>query len=465
MTEMQGSSVLVVDDDVAVGTVLVALLEQAGISAQHAGTGEAAMRALARRPHDLVITDVRMPGMDGMQLLAGVVGRWPEIPVIVLTAHGTIPLAVDAIRAGAADFLLKPFDRDEIIFVVQKRLQAARSAAERGCAGTPSLQTVPSRSPAMRETLELLARAAGSTATVLIRGESGVGKELAARAIHDRSPRRDGPFVTIQCAALPESLLESELFGYEKGAFTGAACRKPGRIELAHGGTLFLDEIGDVALQTQVKLLRVLQERTFERLGGTASVKVDVRFVAATHRDLDAMLTAKTFREDLFYRLSVIPVMIPPLRDRPEDIAPLAMRFSEAFGVNNGKGRVVIEQEALDRLQREPWPGNVRQLQNFVERLVVLAAGSIIGPADVERELARSAAIAAAGSGRSSSHPPPTSSEGATQSTLDERRRCAEREALREALDRVQGNRTLAARILGVSRRTLYNMLALHSLD
>jgi two-component system response regulator AtoC len=448
-------SVLVVDDDAAVGTVLAALLAQAGMSASHVPNADAALLALTREPVDVVLTDLRMPGMDGMSLLANVVARWPEVPVIVLTAHGTVPLAVEAMQAGAADFLLKPFDREQIVYVVRKAMHAARHGQTR--TGVAPMTEVPSlgESPAMHDALGILARAAKSTATVLIRGESGTGKELAARAIHDQSPRRSGPFVVIHCAALPDSLLESELFGHEKGAFTGAVCRRPGRIELADGGTLFLDEIGDVPLATQVKLLRVLQERTFERLGGAKSVKVDVRFVAATHRDLDGMVRAKTFRDDLYYRLNVIPVVMPPLRDRPEDIAPLIARFVVAFGAANGKAAIGVDMDAVERLRRESWPGNIRELQNFIERLVVLADGPAVTLADVERELARSAAMSPSA---------PTHSAQAPSSNLGDRRRIAEREAIREALERVQGNRTLAARILGVSRRTLYNMLAQHGL-
>jgi DNA-binding NtrC family response regulator len=448
--------VLVVDDDVAVGTVLVGLLAQAGMRATHVTSGAAALEALAAGPADVVVTDLRMPGMDGMQLLAEVATRWPGRPVIVLTAHGTVPLAVEAMRAGAADFVLKPFDREQIVYVVRKALHVARHVddqIETAAVGTPAIL---SQSPLMRDVLELLARAAKSTATVLVRGESGTGKELAARAIHENSPRKDGPFVAVNCAALPDALLESELFGYEKGAFTGATCRKPGRIELAKGGTLFLDEIGDLALTTQVKLLRVLQERTFERLGGTESLTVDARFVAATHRDLDAMVSARTFREDLFYRLNVIPIAMPPLRARPEDIEALTARFVATFGAANGKPGIMIDTGGVERLKREAWPGNVRQLQNFVERLVVLADGLVIGASEVARELGRGTVTA-----QPSVSPPLAESSAGT---LDERRRETERQALREALARVQGNRTLAARILGVSRRTLYNMLEAHGI-
>ena len=461
MTEATGT-VLVVDDDVAVGTVLVALLAQAGLTALHVPAADAALRTLAQKPIDVVVTDLRMPGMDGMNLLSNVVARWPDVPVIVLTAHGTVPLAVQAMRAGAADFLLKPFDREEIVFIVRKAMHAARHADAKTAAAPMGRVASVGESPAMREALALLSRAANSTATVLIRGESGTGKELAARAIHDQSPRRSGPFVVVHCAALPDSLLESELFGHEKGAFTGAVCRRPGRIELADRGTLFLDEIGDVPLATQVKLLRVLQERTFDRVGGTQSIKVDVRFVAATHQDLDAMVRAKTFREDLYYRLNVIPVVMPPLRERPEDIPPLVARFLATFGEANGKGPMRLEADAVERLSLESWPGNIRQLQNFIERLVVLVDGPTITRADVERELARSGAISPLEGGL------PPGSEGApaphAPGSLLDRRRTAEREALREALERASGNRTLAARVLGVSRRTLYNMLAQHGL-
>jgi len=450
-------SVLVVDDDAAVGTVLAALLAQAGMKAKHVVSGEAALRALEHEPADVVVTDLRMPGMDGMQLLSRIAAMSPGLPVIMLTAHGTVPLAVEAMRTGAADFVLKPFDREQIVFVVRKAMYAARHSEGREAAASTTQAPLVSSSPAMREVNELVARAARSTATVLIRGESGTGKELAARAIHDQSRRSKGPFVVIHCAALPDTLLESELFGHEKGAFTGAVCRKPGRIELADGGTLFLDEIGDVPLTMQVKLLRVLQERTFERLGGTESVKVDVRFVAATHQDLDAMVRAKAFREDLYYRLSVVPIVTPPLRARTGDIAPLVARFAAMFGPPNGKADVVIERDAVERLGRESWPGNVRELQNFVERLVVLADGSTITRADVERELGRSLTLSSPAQAPSLS---PGSSTPA--STLDGLRRATERDALVEALARVQGNRTLAARILGVSRRTLYNKLAEH---
>ena len=447
-------TVLVVDDDVAVGKVLGALLTQAGLRVHLTTGGAQALQVLARQPIDVVVSDVRMPGMDGLQLLAEVQRGWPELPVLLLTAHGTVPLAVEAMRAGAADFVLKPFDRDELLFSVRKalaRAEAAARAPEPARAGA-----FVSRSPAMAGVQALLARAASSQATVLLRGESGTGKELAAQAVHEGSARKAGPLVKLHCAALPESLLESELFGHEKGAFTGAVQRKPGRVELAHGGTLFLDEIGELPPSVQVKLLRVLQERTFERLGGTQTQSVDVRFVAATHRPLEEMVQRGEFREDLFYRLNVVPVWLPPLRERPEDIAPLAGHFLTLHAKANGRPPFTLAPDALALLEAQPWPGNVRQLQNFVERLVVLSDGPTLTAADLTRELSRQPGFAQA--------PAPKSPAEPGSSSLDAQRRETERAALEDALRRAGNNRTLAARLLGVSRRTLYNKLEEHGL-
>jgi two-component system response regulator AtoC len=435
-------TVLVVDDDPAVLAIFSRLLAQDGIEALEARSGAAALALLEDRAVDAVVSDVRMPGMDGMQLLGEVHARWPELPVLMLTAHGTVALAVEAMKAGAADFLLKPVDRAELLHAVRKALAAAKPEP-------PPLPRaggdVVAGSSVMRTALALVRRAAQSQATVLVRGESGTGKEVVARLIHEQSPRKAGPFIKVHCAAFPESLIESELFGHEKGAFTGAATRKPGRVELAHGGTLFLDEIGDVPLSVQVKLLRVLQERELERLGGTESIRVDVRFVAATHRDLEAMVEAGSFRQDLFYRLNVVPLWLPPLRERRDDVEPLARRFVTAAAAAHGRAEVELAPDALARLRAEPWPGNVRELMNLIERLVVLADSPRIGAADVEREIARGRVPAVAAA--------------AVESSLDERVRSSEREAIVDALARARGNRTLAARLLGVSRRTLYNKL------
>lgn len=446
------SAVLVVDDDEAVGRVLAALLTQDGHRATWVSSGEAALAILEKRAFDLVISDVRMPGLSGLELLKVLRAKSPELPVILLTAHGTVPMAVDAMREGAADFMLKPFDREEVLFVVKKTL----SGSEQERSQPP--QRVPSKvesadgmvgsSASLAEARGLIRQAAPSMATVLVLGETGTGKELAARALHALSPRKAGPFVRLNCGALPENLFESELFGYEKGAFTGAINRKPGRVELAEGGTLFLDEVGELSAASQVKLLRLLQEKEFERLGGTQTLKADVRVVAATHRALPEMVKAGSFREDLYYRLNVVPISLPPLRARPDDFEPLARHFMALLGAQNGRPKATLTPAAMALLAAQKWPGNVRQLQNFVERLLVLAPpGDFIDEATVQKELARSSTVSE------------TTSPAAASESLPERRKDAERQAVEEALDKAGGNRSVAARILGVSRRTLYNKL------
>jgi two-component system response regulator AtoC len=449
MTAESVAQVLVVDDDPAVGKVLTALLGQAGIGCHHVPDATRALEALAERAVDVVVTDLRMPGTSGVELLEEIVERWPEIPVVLLTAHGSVEIAVEAMKKGAADFLLKPFDREEILFTVRKQLTRARHGEGTPEAAPLTRGGVGSASPRMREVEDMIRRAAKGDVTVLIRGESGSGKELAARAIHEAGPRRDAPFVKIHCAALPDTLIESELFGYEKGAFTGAASRKPGRVELAQGGTLFLDEIGDVSPLIQVKLLRLLQDREFERLGSTQTLRATARFVAATHQPLEDLIKQRTFREDLFYRLNVLPIWIPPLRERPEDIESLATSFCRQFGKSNGRGELRIAQDALAALKALPWPGNVRQLQNFIERLVVLSDGDELTAKDVERELLRYAAVPAA---------------GGLPGSLEASRLDAEKSALVAALAQARNNRSLAARLLGISRRTLYHKLEEHGI-
>ena len=437
-------TILVADDDPGVGCALAALLRQAGYEARAVESGQRALEMLAECRFGLCITDLRMPDMDGFALLAEMSRRHPAVPVVVLTAHGTVAAAVEAIRAGAADFVLKPFERDELLRVVDEAFRRGRCTPSDGEAGAVPETIGPS--DAMRAVHDIIARAGPKTATVLIRGESGTGKELVARSLHDRSARRTGPFIKVHCGALPDTLLESELFGYEKGAFTGAATRKSGRVELSHGGTLFLDEIGDITPTMQVKLLRVLQEREFERLGGNETVRVDVRFVAATHRNLEAMVLSGEFREDLFYRLAVVPIWVPPLRERRADIPGLVRHFCRQLAAR-GDRCIDADDQAIELLTAQPWPGNVRQLQNFVERLVVLSDGPRIGASQVMAGLSK----------------PLFGSEGvsaASVDTLGARRQAAERAAVEEALRRAGNNRTRAARLLGVSRRTLYKKLA-----
>ena len=452
--------VLVVDDDRAVGMVLTALITQAGHQARYVGSGPEALAALASGGVDVIVSDVRMPGMDGMELLAEVQRKHRDVPVILLTAHGTVSLAVEAMKAGATDFLTKPFDRDEVLFTIGKALAGATVAADKPPEPAPSKDgPVVGTSPAMLDAMGRLGKAAPTMATVLLRGESGTGKEVAARELHRLSPRSKGPFVAVHCGALPDNLLESELFGHEKGAFTGATNKKPGRVELASGGTLFLDEIGDVTPAVQVKLLRLLQEREYQRLGATSAEKADVRFVAATHRNLEQMVKEGSFREDLFYRLNVVPIVMPPLRDRRADIPVLAARFVARLGEANGRPRVTLAAEALLTLEQAAWPGNVRELQNFLERVVVFAESDVISREEIERELATRPGAADArveGVVREAPTVPPSPADA---TTLDSQRKDAERAAVREALGKAKGNRTLAARLLGVSRRTLYNKL------
>jgi two-component system response regulator AtoC len=448
------ASVLVVDDDVAVGTVLAALLKQHGFETTFVPNAQAALATLEKRPFDLVMSDVRMPGMDGFELLATLKRLMPEVPVVLLTAHGTVSMAVDAMKAGAADFVMKPFAKDEVLFCARKALGLSQGPR----AAPPAHQLdaadgMVGRSKALDGVKELIGKAAQSQATVLILGETGTGKELAARAIHARSSRAKEPFVRLTGGAIPDTLFESELFGYEKGAFTGAVNRKPGRVELAKGGTLFLDEVGELSMPIQVKLLRLIQEREFERVGGTETLKADVRFVAATHRPLEQMVKDGSFREDLFYRLNVIPIVLPPLRERADDIDALAAHFVSQLGVTHGRPQVHLTPGALAALRAQPWPGNVRQLQNFLERLVVLSTGDELGEGDVQRELSR------AGAPTAGSAAPPSPTPPSAPGSLDEKRKDAERAAVQQALDQAKGNRALAARLLGVSRRTLYYKL------
>ncbi len=463
MAEAQ-ATVLVVDADRTAAAQLTAVVEEMGHRAEWIGSGRDALTRLAQTPFDVILTELDLPDMTGSELVGEVQRCWPEVAAVVVAGEATVTRAVGAMKAGATDFLLKPCDRAEVLQVLERALARAQLAAELPPPSSianarPSLL---GRSPALRSALDVARKAASGNATVLIRGETGTGKELVARLVHDLGPRGQGPFVKVQCSALPDSLLESELFGYERGAFTGANTRKPGRVELADGGTLFLDEIGDIALSMQVKLLRLLQDREYERLGGTKPLRADVRFVTATFRDLEAMVKAGTFREDLFYRLNVVTVWLPPLRARREDVPELAEHFAHAFAPGSAKHSVTFERRALELLAAERWPGNVRQLENLVERLVVLADGPVITADAVARELGvQTTFVTQSIAYRSGTDRQQSSVVG----PLDEKMRRAERHALERALAQAAGNRSLAARLLGVSRRTLYNKLAAHGLE
>jgi DNA-binding NtrC family response regulator len=369
---MNKKSVLVVDDEANIRRILQVAFEKAGWHVRVAEDAEHAERMLEDAPADCLLTDVTMPGKTGYQLQRECRERYPAMPVVIMTAFGTIPQAVQAIRDGAFEFVTKPFDLDQLRKVVKAALESTPEPRTVRSSVEPSTTFI-AESQSMKEVLETVRQVADSRATVLVTGESGTGKEVVSKLLHELSPRSKGPFVAVSCAALPETLLESELFGYEKGAFTGATASKAGRFEGANGGTLLLDEIGEIPLATQVKLLRVLQEREFERLGATKPVKVDVRLVTATNRNLQHAVEEGTFRLDLLYRLQVVEIWLPSLRDRKEDILPLAHHFLARFAKENDRSLESIDGEASTILQNYAWPGNVRELENMMERAAVLA--------------------------------------------------------------------------------------------
>lgn len=419
-------------------------LSEAGYQTFSSADAEKGLDLLRREQIDLVLTDLKLPGQGGLEFLQAAKRLNGALPVVVMTAYGSVETAVEAMKAGASDYVLKPFALAEMRLVVQKELDVRHLREEnrnlREALGRQyNHPNIVARSPKMQEVLALVERVAATPSTVLIGGESGVGKDLIAHLIHQRSSRSSGPFVKINSTAIPENLLESELFGYEKGAFTGATASKPGKFELADKGTLFLDEIGDVPPATQVKLLRVLQEREFERLGGTRTIKVDVRLIAATNRDLRAALEQGTFREDLYYRLNVVPIDIPPLREHKEDIPDLANLFLIRLGQQSQKKLEGIKPEALRKLMDFHWPGNVRELENIVERACALAPGPFIEASDIQIDHV---------AGRNHSGQSPLLPEG---KTLDQ----WEDELIREAYRRANGNKSEAARMLGLSRNAL----------
>lgn len=444
--------ILVVDDEQKLRRVIEVHLNSAGFEVEKANSAEDALKLADRA--DLVLTDLRLPGMDGLELLSRLRAQNSHAPVIVMTAFGTIENAVEAMKSGAADFLLKPFSLDHLLTVINKALEVRALRDEnrqlREELGKKyTFNNIIGRSPLMQEIFATVSRVAPTRATVLLAGESGVGKDLIARAVHFHSPRRERPFVKINCTALPENLMESELFGYEKGAFTGANQSKPGKFEQADTGTVFLDEIGDVPASIQVKLLRVLQDREFERLGSNKTLHIDVRVIAATNQDLRAALEQGTFREDLYYRLNVVPIDIPPLRARKEDIPFLAEHFVKRQAPDCDSRVEEITDAAMKRLVEYHWPGNVRELQNVIERSLVLCPGTRLDAPDIKLE----------DNGRPRGQP----SEGFLPEgmTLDQ----YEQDIIREALRRADGNKSHAARLLGLTRNALRYRLSQMGLE
>ena len=391
---------LIVEDERAIRLALSGLLRREGYEVEQAEGGAEAVRRLAAEPFDLVLTDLALgEGPSGMDVLRTVRTEQPETPVVMITAHGNEKIAVEAMKLGAEDYVPKPFDNDEIRLVVRRALERTALARENRMLRERlerdfGFANLIGSGPAMRRVFATIQKVAETDLTVLIRGESGTGKELVAQALHQHSARKQAPFVAVNCAAISSELVESELFGHEKGAFTGAEARRVGRFEAAQGGTIFLDEIGDMAPETQAKVLRVLQERSFERVGGSKPLQVDVRVVAATHRDLERDVRDGRFREDLYYRLKVVEIEIPPLRERREDLEPLAARFLEQLAERHGRARRSFSAGALAALSRHAWPGNVRELRNVVERAAVLAPGEEIEAEDLALPAAREAAAA-----------------------------------------------------------------------
>jgi two-component system, NtrC family, response regulator AtoC len=433
---MARQAILVIEDEEKHRRVIGLHLSTAGYDVKATGTAEEGLKLAG--DVDLILTDLKLPGMDGLELLAKLNGQNSHTPVIVMSAFGTVENAVEAMKKGAVDFLPKPFSLDHLSVVVEKALEVRKLRDEnrelREALGQRyQFENIIGRSAPMQEIFATITRVAPTRATVLLAGESGVGKDMIARAIHQHSPRKDRPFIKINCTAIPENLMESELFGYEKGAFTGANVSKPGKFETADTGTVFLDEIGDVPPSIQVKLLRVLQEREFERLGSNKTMHTDVRVVAATNVDLRAALEQGTFREDLYYRLNVVPLNIPPLRERKEDIPYLVEYFVRKFGGE-------ITEAAVERLATYHWPGNVRELENVVERSILLAQGPRVEAGDIRIDTNQRSRPAA-----SNDHFLP---EGMS---LDE----YEQQIIREALKRADGNKSQAARLLGLTRNAL----------
>jgi two-component system, NtrC family, response regulator AtoC len=471
VAEAESKRVLIADDEINIRRVLEAILKRDGYDVVTAANGEEALARMGRGIHT-VITDLKMPGIDGMTLLRRLSVDHPDVPVVMITAHGSVENAVEAVKLGAFDYVEKPFDQEQIRQIVAKALKThalSRRDPSPEEAGTRGRFRLVGDSSAIRQIFAIIEKVANTPSTVLITGESGTGKELIARALHENSSRHEGPFIKINCAAIPKTLMESELFGYEKGAFTGAVGAKPGRFELAHGGTLFLDEIGEIPVEMQVKLLRVLQESEFERVGGIKTIKVDVRLVTATNRDLAAEIATGGFREDLYYRLNVVPIHLPPLRERREDIPLLVSHFITKFNDRLRKEITHIEPQAVERLVSYNWPGNIRELENVIERTMLFCEGSVIRlanlPADllgapVEERPAAAPIITtpsqsnlpavAAAAGTASAE-----AVGSLKEAVKAETERVERELIQRALDETGNNVTQAARKLKISRKSL----------
>ena len=440
--------ILIVDDEPSHRLMLSAHLKS-GYDISEASDGLQAMEAVKKQFFNLVLMDIRMPGMDGLEALRQIKAISPGIVVFIMTAFESVETAREALRQGASDYIVKPVDAEELLANIEREfaysaLQRENTLLKERLGEQFAESNIIARSPKMQEVLENIALIAPSDATVLILGASGTGKELVANLIHERSTRAKKPFIKLHCAALTEALLESELFGHEKGSFTGATEQKPGRFELANGGSFFLDEVGEMSPTTQVKLLRVLQEQQFERVGGTESITVDTRIIAATNKELDKEVEANRFREDLYYRLNVVPIQLPPLRDRKEDIPPLAEYFLKFYREKNHREIEQLLPEALDLMMRYDWPGNVRELENTIERGVIIARSEYLTPDELPPNIRQIAELTTG-----------YDSEVTVGNTLKE----MEKEFIAQTLASVAGNRTRTAKLLGITRKTLQNKI------
>jgi len=450
--------VLVADDEDNLRRVLKAQLQHDGYEVHTVADGEAVLRALDEHHIDVLITDLRMPKLDGMRVLEKVSSRFPRLPVIMITAHGTVDTAVEALKLGAFDYVTKPFDQTEFRNVVHKAART-RELSQAHVSGDPNERgryRIIGQSPPMREVYDVIEKVADTPSTVLITGESGTGKELIARALHENSARKDRPFVSVNCAAIPPDLLESELFGYERGAFTGAVTSKPGRFELANDGTLFLDEIAEIPVSMQVKLLRAIQEQEFERVGGIKTISVDSRLIAATNRDLKEELAEGSFREDLYYRLNVVHVHLPPLRERPSDIPLLIDHFLQQLNRKLDRSVTGFDDDALGSLLNYGWPGNIGELENVVERCMIFAEDGEVGAQYLTQEVrdADGDATTPLVAGLDVTPGETGLKEAVREATLK-----LEREFISRALERTGGNVTHTARLLKISRKSLQNKM------
>ncbi len=445
------AKILVIDDEANLRKVLAAMLRRDGFDVTVAADGEQGLAEFNKNGADIVVTDLVMPKAGGMEVLRAINAADPDVPVIIITAHGTVDSAVEAIKAGAFDYITKPFDQAELSAVIAKAAKAHDVALHSVRADDKARAAIIGDSPQLQEVFKIIDKVADTPSTVLINGESGTGKELVASALHGASSRRDKPFIKINCAAIPHSLLESELFGYERGAFTGAVTSKPGRFELADGGTLFLDEIGEIPIEMQVKLLRALQEGEFERVGGIKTTHVDVRLIAATNRDLQAEIEAGRFRKDLYYRLAVVPLELPPLRERRGDISMLARHFVEKYNRKLNKRIEGIADDALALLQAYDWPGNIRELENLIERVLLFADGPFITATDLPESMRQGTTPPPAPSPASETPP----GEGGLKDIVRMKAAELEKDLISKALEETGGNVTRAARLLQISRKSL----------